>query len=108
MRCLNNCPNRAIEAAHGMGFLFWFIYAALSTQLSLVFVRILDIYPQIWWWKIASLIISILVMLVTISILYRLIHYLMAWKPFEKLIRNTSLTALPFWRRYHRKTLKKT
>jgi Pyruvate/2-oxoacid:ferredoxin oxidoreductase delta subunit len=102
MKCLNSCPKKAIETAHGMAFLFWFIYSSLSASLALIFIRLLNINPHFWWWKIISLFISILIMIVTVTIVYRLIHYLMGWKPFRNLIRYTSLTALPFWRRYIR------
>lgn len=102
MRCLNSCPEKAIETAHGMAFLFWFIYSSLSASLALIFIKLLSINPHFWWWKITSLVISILMMIVTATILYRFFHYLMGWKPFRNLIRYTSLTTYPFWRRYIR------
>jgi Pyruvate/2-oxoacid:ferredoxin oxidoreductase delta subunit len=100
MRCLNSCPEKAIEAAHGMAFLFWFIYSSLSASLALIFIKLMNINPHFWWWKIISLVISILIMIVTATILYRFFHYLMGWKPFRILVRYTSLTTFPFWRRY--------
>ena len=101
MRCLNHCPQRAIEAAHGMATVFWIIFTVINTQLILLVVRTLDIQPDIWWWRIASDIIGIGGMVLIATLLYRIMHYAMGLKPVRYLIRFTSLTALPFWRRYN-------
>ena len=100
MRCLNHCPCRAIEAAHGMAALFWIIYTIISTRIFLLIITTLHVQPEVWWWRIASIIINIIVMVITATLLYRIIHYAMGLKPVQYLIRFTSLTALPFWRRY--------
>jgi ferredoxin len=100
MRCLNHCPLRAIEAAHGMAALFWIIYTIISTRIFLLIITTLHVQPEVWWWRIASIIINIIVMVITATLLYRIIHYAMGLKPVQYLIRFTSLTALPFWRRY--------
>jgi ferredoxin len=100
MRCLNHCSRRAIEAAHGMAFLFWSIYTAISAQLILLIIAALHIQPDVLWWRIVSIIINIIVMVIIATFLYRIIHYAMGWKPVKYLIRFTSLTSFPFWRRY--------
>jgi RsiW-degrading membrane proteinase PrsW (M82 family) len=91
---------RAIEAAHGMAALFWIIYTIISTQLFLLIINTLHVQPEVWWWKIASIIINLFVMVMIATLLYRIIHYAMGLKPVKYLVRFTSLTALPFWRRY--------
>jgi ferredoxin len=110
MRCLNHCPQKAIEAAHGMATVFWIIFTVVNTQLILIIINTLHIHPETWWWRIASNIIGIGGMILISTLLYRLIHYTMGLKPVRYLIRFTSLTALPFWRRYiypkNNKTLK--
>ena len=100
MRCLNHCPQRAIEAAHGMAVLFWIIYTIINTQFIILIINTLHIQPHAWWWRIATNIIGIALMVLIATLLYRIIHYTMALKPVQYLIRFTSLTALPFWRRY--------
>ena len=100
MRCLNHCPQRAIEAAHGMATAFWIIFSAVNAQLIIYLVNTLGIQPDVLWWKAATQLLSIAGMIVITAFLYRIMHYAMAFKPVRYLVRFTSLTALPFWRRY--------
>jgi ferredoxin len=100
MRCLNHCPRRAIEAAHGMAVIFWLVYSAINTQLIILIINTLHIQPHEWWWRIATNILGIIVMVIIATLLYRIVHYTMRLKPVQYIIRFTSLTALPFWRRY--------
>jgi ferredoxin len=100
MRCLNHCPQKAIEAAHGMATAFWLIFTAVNAQIFLLIINTLDIRPDVWWWKIATQIAGIAGMVLITAFLYRIMHYAMGLKPVKYLIRFTSLTALPFWRRY--------
>lgn len=55
---------------------------------------------EAWWWKIVSGIIGIGGMILIATQLYRIMHYAMGLKPVRYLVRFTSLTAFPFWRRY--------
>ena len=108
MRCMNRCPLKAIEAAHGMATAFWLIFTAINTRIIISLINILGIRPEVWWWKLASQAISIAGMVLISAFLYRIMHYVMGYKPVRYLIRFTSLTALPFWRRYnYLKTRKK-
>jgi ferredoxin len=100
MRCLNHCPQKAIEAAHGMATAFWLIFTAVNAQIFLLIINTLNIRPDVWWWKIATQIAGIAGMVLITAFLYRIMHYAMGLKPVKYLIRFTSLTALPFWRRY--------
>lgn len=100
MRCLNNCPQKAIEAAHGMAVVFWIIYTAINAQLLLIIINLLNIQPEAVWWKVVSTIFGIAGMVVITAFLYRLFHFAMRLKSMRDLIRFTSFTALPFWRRY--------
>jgi Pyruvate/2-oxoacid:ferredoxin oxidoreductase delta subunit len=100
MRCLNYCPEKAIEAAHGMAVAFWIIFSAINAQLILLIINNLDINPDIWWWRLASRVISIGCMIVITAVLYRIMHHAMGFRPVRYLVRFTSLTTLPFWRRY--------
>ena len=100
MRCLNFCPDKAIEAAHGMAAAFWIIFTAINTQIILLIINALKINPDIWWWKLTSQITGIVCMILVTAVLYRIMHYAMGFKPIRYLVRFTSLTTLPFWRRY--------
>jgi Pyruvate/2-oxoacid:ferredoxin oxidoreductase delta subunit len=103
MRCLNRCPVKAIEAAHGMAVLFWVIYTIISTQFLILMLNILKPAEEVWWWKILSNAIGIGLMVLTATVLYRIIHYLMSLKLIRYIVRFTSFTTLPFWRRYEKR-----
>jgi len=90
----------AIEAAHGMATGFMFLIVAVNAQLIILILETFDFEPDVWWWKLSSQILGILVMVLIATSLYRIMHYLMGIKPFHFLVRYTSLTTLPFWRRY--------
>ena len=100
MRCLNHCPERAIEAAHGMAFGFWLVITAVNAQAILLLVRLINIQPDTAWIKILAQILSLGLTVFIPAGLYLLVHYAMGFKPVKYLIRFTSLTSLPFWRRY--------
>ena len=100
MRCLNHCPQRAIEAAHGMATAFMLLITVVNAKLMLFIINNLNIQPDVWWWKIISQIIGMAGTVFIAAILYRIMHQAMTFRPFQYLVRFTSLTALPFWRRY--------
>jgi ferredoxin len=100
MRCLNRCPRRAIETAHGMAVLFWLIFTFINTQLILTMATALNIQAQSWWWTAVYTITGIMVLIGVIAVMYRIVHCIMKFKPVSYLVRFTSLTAFPFWRRY--------
>lgn len=101
MRCMNQCPHRAIETAHGMALAFWIIFTAVNTRIILLIINTLNISPETWWWRIVSNIISIGGMVIVTAALYYILHYFMQIKPVRYLVQFTSLTSLPFWRRYN-------
>jgi Pyruvate/2-oxoacid:ferredoxin oxidoreductase delta subunit len=100
MRCLNHCPQRAIEAAHGLATIFMILITAANTRLILFIIDILHIRPEVWWWKILSQFVGIAVMVFLAAILYVIMHYAMGFRPIRYLVRFTSFTTYPFWRRY--------
>lgn len=100
MRCLNHCPQKAIEAAHGLATVFIMLMTAVNTWLFITIINVLKIQPDAWWWKIASQFIRIGVLVLVAAFSYLIVHYAMGMKPIRQLVRFTSLTTLPFWRRY--------
>jgi ferredoxin len=105
MRCLNHCPERAIEAAHGMAFGFWLVITAVNAKVIFILVKIINIQPDTTWIKILAEVFSLGFTVFIPAGLYILIHFAMGFRPVKYIVRFTSLTSLPFWRRYfpHRK-----
>jgi ferredoxin len=100
MRCLNHCPEKAIEAAHGMAVAIYMLIIAVNTWTTLIIIKLLNIHPDAWWWKLTTQIISLALTVFIPAVIYFIMHYAMGLKPVKYLVRFTSLTALPFWRRY--------
>lgn len=110
MRCMNRCPRRAIETAHGMATGMLFLLSAIDGWLFVRIINLTGLSPDAWWWKILSQFIGIGVMVIVAYVVYLIIHYAMDIKPLRALVRFTSLTTIPGWRRYtyllHRKKKK--
>jgi ferredoxin len=107
MRCLNHCPEKAIEAAHGMAVGFWLLMTIANAQLILLIIKSFNIQPAETWFKIFAQVLSLLSAVFIPAALYIIMHYAMGFKPVKYIIRYTSLTALPFWKRYFPKGRKK-
>ncbi len=98
MKCMSHCPKKAIETAHGS-------IVAFSLINYLVLVVLFYKYVTVWiapidneWLKF---VIESLLYLGLFGIWYRIIHYLMRLKWFERIIVYTSLTKYKWWgRRY--------
>ena len=94
MRCMSHCPKRAIETAHGFIFLI-----ALAFNL-LINKTIISIFPStipfmksfVYEW-ILQAILFILFLLLT----YRISHYLLKFKWYERFMVYTSFTFYKFW-----------
>jgi hypothetical protein len=91
-----------------MATAFWIIFTAVNAQVIIFIINALDIQPEVWWWRLTAQIISIAGMVLIVAVLYRIMHYAMGLKPVKYLVRFTSLTAFPFWRRYRFPKNKKT
>ena len=98
MRCMGNCPQKAIETAQGFAFGIWALY---SFVLLILFYK----YFAELFFPIENAILRFFIeagiFLASTFIGYRLMHYLLRFKFFEKLVAYTSLTKYKFWgRRY--------
>lgn len=97
MKCMSNCPKKAIETAHGFSLGIWLLY-------SIVIIAIYNLESTIFSKTLSSqfsLIIKSLIFLLIMYSGYWLMHYLLRYKLFEKLIVYSSLTKYKFWgRRY--------
>jgi ferredoxin len=100
MRCLNHCPEKAIEAAHGMAVGFWLLITIVNAQIFLLLINLFNFQSDAVWLKIITQILSLVCTVFIPAVVYFVIHYAMGFRPVKYLLRFTSLTALPFWRRY--------
>ncbi len=104
MQCMNACPQQAIETAHGFifgfSFLFYAVILAGLYKLSNIDILIKTKLPPTVS-EIALFAIEWGAYLFLLFAFYRIIHYLMRFRIFEKLVVQTSLTTYKFWRRYN-------
>lgn len=103
MHCMNHCPERAIETAIGFtALLWWLAFSILPVWLLKLLLD--NVFMDIGTNPITAQIIYYFLFigggLFTIFLAYRLLHFLMRFKFFNKIIGYTSLTKYKFWRRY--------
>jgi len=100
---MNNCPERAIETMHGMVIPLW--YFAWSIAPPFIFTWLLrqsNVLSGLnhGWREVLYNIVWAFTFLLFSFTAYRLIHYMMRFRLFNKLVAYTSLTKYKFWRRY--------
>ncbi|MCD4795045.1 MAG: EFR1 family ferrodoxin [Bacteroidales bacterium] len=103
MKCMNTCPKRAIETAHGYTFLLWWLIMSVLTNLLVKYIVEFQFMKEIVSVIKESGIKNIILIAVIFSGLfigYRILHFLMRFKLFNRIIAYTSLTHYKFWRRY--------
>ncbi len=103
MQCMNICSERAIETAHGYVFAIYFF---ISSYLVVEIYNLLNINPfldsifPIWLSDIFEFFIDAGLILSLYFVFYRIFHFLLRFRFFERLIVFTSLTKWKFWRRH--------
>jgi ferredoxin len=93
MRCMSNCPQKSIETAHGFIISYCLFSSALSGLLFYYFNNLLFVVPN----GFIRFVIETALFLLFLGVSYRIIHYLMRLKFFERLMVYTSLTKYKFW-----------
>jgi len=101
MKCMSNCPQKAIETAHG----FIIAGSLILTSLSAFLINhILTFSPFVDWQVLENeyikSILNTIVFFPLLFIAYRIMHYLMRFKLFERIFVLSSLTKYKFWGRY--------
>lgn len=97
MKCLNHCPKYAIQTAHGFTFLlWWFIFSVLPL---IGISKINQMFDFEWSGACELMLISIIGLFIVFVVYYGL-SYLLRYPWFNALIAYSSLTKLPFWKRY--------
>ena len=109
MKCMNLCPERAIETAHGFIALVIWASAALFGYL-LHWLEIKSGANKVAWMEVRGvrLILVSALMVAFVFLSYRVMHYLLRFRAVERLMVWTSLTWWGFWGRYRPEKLKKT
>lgn len=103
MKCMNNCPERAIETAHGFVILLLFFLNGTVLYWLNKLIPMKEIFEEnLTHWMAESIlfIVNNLVLIFMIFISYRIVHFLMRFKVFERIITLSSLSHYKFWRRY--------
>ncbi len=103
MRCMNTCPERAIETAHGFVIPIYYLISSFLILEIFNFLKINYYLDQVFTEKISDTIeffIDSALIVILFIIFYRIFHYLLRFKFFERMIWYTSLTRWKFWRRY--------
>jgi len=94
MKCMGNCPKKAIESSHGffIGFLF-----LLNSVLLVLFYKYFNHYFFAIENEGLRMVIEAILTLLLMALVYRVVHYLMHFRFFERIIVYTSLTRFRFW-----------
>jgi len=103
MRCIQTCPKKAIQTSHSFSvtalILGFSIMSPLLTKL-IIHYKIINLSSGS---KINDNLLGIIIwfiFIIVLFILYRILHYFMRYKTFNKVIAYTSLSKYKFWRRY--------
>jgi ferredoxin len=98
MHCMSNCPQKAIETGHGYMLVFSLLFSLFITGLLYKHFALLSTYFE---GNFAGSVIETAVFILILAAWYRMIHFLLRFRFFERLIVYTSLTKYKFWgRRY--------
>jgi ferredoxin len=103
MQCMNKCPERAIETAHGFVAIVIFLLSGVVLIKLNKWLGLPDFFDRIFPGKIAGYIefaVDNIILVMMIFVAYRILHFLLRYRFFERLFVYTSLTHLKFWRRY--------
>jgi len=100
---MNTCPERAIETAQGVTAVFWWLILGVIVPLLIrkfYGIKFIHFNTEGWFSGFMEDMAGWAIGLALVWAGYQLMHYLMRFPVFEKLIIYTSLTTYKFWRRY--------
>lgn len=103
MKCMNYCPERAIETAHLLVFLLVFLLTTLvNPWVSHKVADMVNVWLDNSWLanEVLKFVFQWSVWIVSFLTGYKLLHYLMGFPKINMIITYTSLTYWKFWRRY--------
>ena len=99
MRCMSHCPKNAIETGHGFIAVYTFIYYTIL--LSLLY-KFMDKFSFRIENGFLEMIAESAVFLALLAFWYRINHYLIKFRLFERIVVYTSFTKYRFWGRRYR------
>jgi ferredoxin len=99
MKCMSYCPKEAIETAHG--FIIGVTFLILSVIIGFIYGQLGEYSAKIQN-SFLSTIIESAIFLLLLFLFYRVFHYLLRLKYFERLMVYTSLTKFKFWGKRYR------
>ncbi|MFH0735899.1 MAG: EFR1 family ferrodoxin [bacterium] len=98
MKCMSNCPHKAIETSHGFTILAVLIFTPL---ILTPFYKYFTFYFFELNNEFGKFLFETVLFLGFFGIIYKIMHYLLRFKFFERIVVYTSLTKYKFWgRRY--------
>lgn len=98
MKCMSNCPKKAIETGHG--YIAAFVYVFYAVML-VAFYKYFNSYLFPIENALLKFVLDSVLSIAFLAIWYRLVHWLLRFKIFERLTVYTSLTKYKWWgRRY--------
>lgn len=103
MKCMNICPHRAIETAHGfvIGISFFISFIVLTGIYNLLNIKqFISMFFSSGIKEIVHFIFEWSIFLLLFFFFYRIMHHLIRFRFFERLVVLSSLTKYKFWRRY--------
>jgi Pyruvate/2-oxoacid:ferredoxin oxidoreductase delta subunit len=94
MKCMSDCPTKAIETGHGAIAVLVGLYLTVLSGLFYHFVKVPVFIAENF---ILRILMESVLFLALLAIWYRIIHLLLRFKFFERLMVYTSLTKYKFW-----------
>jgi Pyruvate/2-oxoacid:ferredoxin oxidoreductase delta subunit len=101
MRCMNDCPKRSIETAHGFIIaILFFINMGIMAWFWQLIGHLIVIPKGNGWTEILVTAVGWGITFIAVVLLYRFYHYLLRVPVIRQLFYYTSFTRYKFWRRY--------
>ncbi len=103
MHCMNFCPQRAIETNHNWFLPLLFVVGLfVNPWIAAMAMMGLEAHipAMLFLGKWIVMILQLVITLLLFGSTYYLVHYLMHFTFFKKVMRYTSITRAGFWRRY--------
>lgn len=106
MQCMNSCPERAIQTAHGL--VIGSLYVLMTFGMEMLYFYTVEKLPEGALQNVLhngsmEFLIASAICIPFLLLAYRIVHYLMRFRFFERIVIYTSLTIFKFWRRYKAK-----
>ncbi len=103
MKCMNECPERAIQTAHGL--VIGSLYLLMTVGMEMLYLGLYrwipeDTIPGFLHNGFVEFVIVSALCIPFLWLSYRIVHLLMRFRFFERMVVLTSLTFYKWWRRY--------